>query len=217
MYSDREPVPGAEQRSSGYTMRKKSHISLGNYLIKSMQIRTLEQHKKAFLLGSILPDCKPSFLTKRHEINETYDEVKEMMVELTEDWELFFNTPHVYWRRVGEVLHHVADYFTYPHNEGYEGSLKDHCMYEKWLKHYLKFYILSGKAWKNREAIQEFSCAEELFEYLETKHEEYMKSKHNVEGDVRYITIVCLQTLAGMYQLLSDRIRETGYQLVMAA
>lgn len=198
-------------------MRKKSHISLGNYLISSMQVRNLEQHRKAFLIGSILPDCKPSFLTKRHEIKETYEDVKEMMVELTENCELFFNTPHVYWRRVGEVLHHVADYFTYPHNEGYEGSLKDHCMYEKWLKHYLRFYILSGKAWKNQEKLQKFSDVEELFEYLEAKHQEYMKEKHTVENDARYITAVGLQTMAGMYQLLSDRIREMGVQLAMAA
>lgn len=182
-----------------------------------MQVTNLEQHRKAFLIGSILPDCKPSFITKRHEIGETYEEVKEQMQDLTENWELFFHTPHVYWRRVGEVLHHVADYFTYPHNEGYEGTLKDHCIYEKWLKHYLKFYILSGKAWKNRERLERFSCTEELFDYLEAKHREYMKEKHSVESDARYITAVCLQTMAGMYQLLSDRIRETGYQPAMAA
>ena len=58
---------------------------------------------------------------------------------------------------------------------------------------------------------------EELFEYLEAKHQEYMKEKHTVENDARYITAVGLQTMAGMYQLLSDRIREMGVQLAMAA
>lgn len=198
-------------------MRKKSHISLGNYLIRSMKIRNLEQHRKAFLIGSILPDCKPSFLTKRHEIGQTYDDIKEMMCELTDNLALFFNTPHVYWRRMGEVLHHIADYFTYPHNEGYEGTLKDHCIYEKWLKHYLRYYILSGKAWKNREAFQRFECIEEVFTYLDAKHQEYMKENHSVEGDARYITAVCFQSIAGMYQLMNDRIREAGYQLAMAA
>lgn len=198
-------------------MRKKSHISLGNYLVNSMQNGNMEQYRKSFLIGSILPDCKPSFLTKRHEMNETYDDVKEMMIELTEDWNLFFYTPHIYWRRMGEVLHHIADYFTFPHNEKYKGSLKDHCIYEKWLKHYLRYYILSGKAWKNREKQQQFSDIGELFEYLEAKHREYMAEKHTVEGDARYITAVCLQTVMGIHQLLNDAIRANDYRRVAAA
>ena len=45
-------------------MRKKSHISLAKYLMNNMQVQDLNEHKKAFYIGSILPDIKPSFITK---------------------------------------------------------------------------------------------------------------------------------------------------------
>ena len=51
-------------------MRKKSHISLARYLVQNLDDRNLKKHKFAFYLGSILPDCKPSFVFKKHEIPE---------------------------------------------------------------------------------------------------------------------------------------------------
>ena len=49
-------------------MRKKSHVSLSLYLIKNIDNQLLSDHKKAFGMGSILPDCKPSFVTTKHNI-----------------------------------------------------------------------------------------------------------------------------------------------------
>lgn len=192
-------------------MRKKSHISLGNYLINAMNLTELQQHRKAFLIGCILPDCKPSFVTKRHEFQETYGEVQEMIRMLTGDWQFMVESPKAFWLRTGEVLHFVADYFTYPHNTGYEGSLKDHCMYEKRLKYYLRFYIFSGRVWKNREGSRHFSDVRELFLYIEESHRQYLNESHHVERDARYITNVCLQVISGMYQLIDDRMRAAGY------
>ena len=66
-------------------MRKKSHILLARYLADQMQTTaSLQSHRKAFCLGSILPDIKPSFLTKRHEFFGTFDEIKDRMRELME-------------------------------------------------------------------------------------------------------------------------------------
>ena len=39
-------------------MRKKSHISLATYLIGELESEQLDRHKKAFYLGSILPDTE---------------------------------------------------------------------------------------------------------------------------------------------------------------
>ena len=54
-------------------MRKKSHILLARYLADQMQTTaSLQSHRKAFCLGSILPDIKPSFITRRHEFYGTF-------------------------------------------------------------------------------------------------------------------------------------------------
>ena len=53
-------------------MRKKSHISLARYMVENLKDEELKHHKFSFYLGSILPDIKPSFLYKRHEMTERF-------------------------------------------------------------------------------------------------------------------------------------------------
>ena len=44
----------------------------------------------------------------------------------------------VFWRRLGEIFHYIADYFTFPHNKTFTGSLVEHNSYEKELiRHFL--------------------------------------------------------------------------------
>ena len=45
-------------------MRKKSHISLARYIVANTKDEELKKHKLSFYIGSILPDCKPSFVYK---------------------------------------------------------------------------------------------------------------------------------------------------------
>ena len=92
-------------------MRKKSHILLARYLADQMQTTaSLQSHRKAFCLGSILPDIKPSFITRRHEFYGTFEDVKNRMKELA-DIRPDESNQRVYWRRFGEVIHYMADYF----------------------------------------------------------------------------------------------------------
>ena len=66
-------------------MRKKSHILLARYLADQMQTTaSLQSHRKAFCLGSILPDIKPSFITRRYEFYGTFEDVKNRMKELAD-------------------------------------------------------------------------------------------------------------------------------------
>ena len=94
-------------------MRKKSHISLARYIAQDMQVPAMIHHRKAFYLGSILPDCKPSFLTRRHEFHGTFDMVKERICVLSADSGLLLDNGRVFMRRLGEIIHYIADYFTY--------------------------------------------------------------------------------------------------------
>ncbi|MDD2959887.1 MAG: zinc dependent phospholipase C family protein [Lachnospiraceae bacterium] len=194
-------------------MRKKSHISLAKYLVSSMNAGELDKHRKAFYLGSILPDCKPSFLTKKHEFEGTYDKLQDNIRALTVDCDMDCNE-RVYWRRTGEVIHYLADYFTFPHNDTYTGTLREHCMYEKYLKNYLKYYIFSGKAEENKEKFRHFTTLDELFDYIERRHEKYMGKERNVEDDSRYITCLCLQVASGIYQL---KVQAVDEQIIRAA
>ena len=65
-------------------MRKKSHISLAKYIVNSLDDKELKKHRLSFYIGSVLPDIKPSFVYKRHEINGTFPYVKKHIARLSE-------------------------------------------------------------------------------------------------------------------------------------
>ena len=181
-------------------MRKKSHILLGRYLADQMTAsESLQSHRKAFCLGNILPDIKPSFVTKRHEFFGTFDEVQDKLRHLVKE-----NTDllqeRVFWRRLGEILHYIADYFTFPHNKTFTGTLVEHNSYEKELKNQLKSCIKSGRADGFAVEAIRFSSFEQLIDYIRSRHEDYLKKTRNIADDIRYILEVCFQVFQGALQ-----------------
>ena len=184
-------------------MRKKSHISLARYIVNDMKIPVMTEHRRAFYLGSILPDCKPSFLTQRHEFDGTFDMVKERIRMLSEDSDLIVENGRVFMRRLGEVIHYIADYFTYPHNCIYEGNLKDHCVYEEELKLRLREYVRSGEAFRVRIDAKKFQTPEAVCCFIRRAHEEYLQMKHGVKEDCEYIVRVCHQVVQAILNLVN--------------
>ena len=186
-------------------MRKKSHILLARYLADQLTVdESLQSHRKAFCLGSILPDIRPSFVVKKHEYFSTFGEIQEKMLQLVEHGPLE-GKERVYWRNFGEVLHYVADYFTFPHNRTYTGSLYEHSQYEKILKQRLKICIKSGAAGAYVFRDVYFKNLEELTEFIQVSHTSYLRKKRNITEDIQYILMVCYQVRQGVVQLCSRR------------
>ena len=181
-------------------MRKKSHISLAKHIVNISDIQNFDKHKKAFYVGSILPDCKPSFLTKRHEITGTFDLVEHRIEKLTKGYKDMEDLSTLYFTRLGEVMHYIADYFTFPHNKEYPGSMKEHCIYEGELKHKLRQYIRNlnerdMNRWKasiQLEDLSRFQSVADICEFLKEEHHRYIRrGLHSVEEDCKYIVGVC--------------------------
>lgn len=61
---------------------------------------------------------------------------------------------------LGQISHYLADYFTYPHNKIYPGSLKDHCSYEEKLKRDLRRYIRTDAANRIKQIIWNLTVPE---------------------------------------------------------
>jgi len=182
-------------------MRKKSHISLARFLVNGLENEILSRRWKAFYMGSLLPDCTPSFLTVRHEYDETIGLVEEKLRHLVELREKSKEDTFRYMLDLGQVFHYLADYFTFPHNHHYPGNLKDHCCYENDLKFGLRSYIREGNAVFYAESRQKIHSVEDILNYIQACHKEYTERLHNVEEDCEYITRVCSQVLTGLWQL----------------
>lgn len=190
-------------------MRKKSHISLAKYIVNSLEEQDMLKHKKAFYLGSILPDCKPSFLTERHEIEGTFPKIQEEMKVLVERRNDFRINTRVFYRHLGEIIHYIADYFTFPHNAHYPGSLKDHCVYEEQLKRSLRLYIESGEAEKNRSWICSnawiWNSTEDICAFIKLAHDRYVRIKNTVESDCHQIVTLCHQVVEAIMSLIKRK------------
>lgn len=184
-------------------MRKKSHISLAKHIVRISDMKGFDKHKKALYWGSILPDCKPSFLTTRHEITGTIDFVERGMRTLTQGYKNMSELSTCYFTKLGEVLHYIADYFTFPHNKEYTGGFKDHCLYEGELQEKLNEYIRklekkNIKSWKDDvglgdlKQINDFKTYRDIYEYLLESHKNYIEmERHSIEEDCKYIVGVC--------------------------
>ncbi|MCH5267232.1 MAG: zinc dependent phospholipase C family protein [Lachnospiraceae bacterium] len=181
-------------------MRKKSHISLAKHIVNISDIQNFNKHKKAFYVGSILPDCKPSFLTKRHEISGTFDLVEYGIEKLTKGYKNMEDLSTLYFTRLGEVMHYIADYFTFPHNKEYPGNIKEHCIYEGELKHKLRQYIRNlnerdMKKWKASIQLEDLSCFQsvaDICNFLKEEHRNYIRQgSHSAEEDCKYIVGIC--------------------------
>ena len=182
-------------------MRKKSHISLAMHIVDSLDIKELDKHRKAFYIGSILPDCKPSFLTTKHEFYGTISMLHEKIHEMTMEYNSNKFNERSFIMDLGQVLHYIADYFTFPHNMTYDGTLRDHCIYEKELKHSLRAYIKNGEAQKAYAPAKGIDTPEALFHFIDKAHQDYLKLKRSVEEDCMYIVRVCHQVAEAILAL----------------
>lgn len=182
-------------------MRKKSHISVAKYLMNSTGMEYLQGHKKSFYFGSILPDCVPSFITRRHCIEDTIEILQKEIDKVTKNYDTERGLTPYFCRHLGVITHYIADYFTFPHNSIYPGNLKDHCAYEEDLKHAIREYVKSEEAAKVREKNGLFKTSEEIIEFIRKSHEEYLNLIIQIKLDCMYIVELCHKVVDAILQL----------------
>lgn len=177
-------------------MRKKSHIALAVFLVAELRLAELDLYRKAFYFGSIQPDLNPKMFSEPHQFDDSWEKVRELILQIEAETCDEAYSRRAIWTQTGVVLHYLADYFTFPHNTCYHGSLRGHCMYESELKYLLRAYLCTSESRASFEtqrlAAEQIRTSEQLFTYIENAHEAYMKEPyHSVLGDCRWITEVC--------------------------
>ena len=182
-------------------MKKKSHLSLASYLIDSVHNEDLKKYRKSFLFGSILPDCIPSFFTRRHTIDETFDILKDEIIEITENYDWSRGITREFCRKLGVITHYIADYFTYPHNAIYKGSMKEHISYEYELMDYFKAYLNSGDADLLVEDDTTAQSVDNICDYIKQIHKQYLEVIKQISIDCEYIVLVTAYIVNTIFQI----------------
>lgn len=182
-------------------MRKKSHISLAGYILKNMGSEELKTHKKAFMFGSILPDCKLSFITKKHNIEETFSILEKELYKVTDKHNINKGINTGYCKRLGVITHYIADYFTFPHNSIFQGRFREHCAYELELKHTFHAYVNSDESINVRKVNGTFKTVEEICDFIKLMHGNYLNIVGNVKADCRYVVELCFRVVDAILQI----------------
>lgn len=187
-------------------MRKKSHVSLANHMLDGFKDEVLISHSHMFQFGSLLPDLVPSFLTKKHRVDTTFDILEKKLRKVIDNYDGREILSRSRCKDLGVVTHYIADYFTLPHNKKFTGSLKDHVNYEEVLKHSMRKYV-SQENVENQPLIRmTLSSVEEICEFIKNCHREYIRmSMSGQEIDCRHSVEVCRQVMEAVIELLHQR------------
>ena len=188
-------------------MRKKSHISLAWYLMNSEGMEVLGDHKGSFYMGSILPDCVPYFLVRKHTIEDSFGSLEKEFGKLVSHFDPRKGADRYFCRHLGVIIHYIADYFTFPHNVNFPGNLKDHCGYEERLKHAIRSYVRSPEVVKKRLGDKVHS-SEEILEFVQKMHEKYLRVQSAVERDCEYIIELCHTVVDAILLLIEELTRK---------
>lgn len=191
-------------------METKNHWHLAEFICSE---RSFKKYKKQFMLGNIMPDINLFTYLQGHTYRESISMLYTSTKSLVE--KKFWNSTSSY--HLGVILHYVADYFTFPHNVTFTGTLKEHCTYERRLHtHFLQF--LQSKRQNNTKSISYNSLSDtyviqdltdtsfvsssymslqkslfhirsitDLFTLLEEKHHEYLSMMPSFQTDCQYI------------------------------
>ena len=186
-------------------MRKKSHISLAVQIMDSMELDNVFDYRLPFYVGSIWPDCRPSFVTTPHKFDITFDDIEHKISKFIANYDKDKGMNMRRCAGLGVIIHYIADYFTYPHNAHYPGTLKDHCSYEENLKHRMRSFVRnryeSGEMQYDERMLPTIHSLQELLDYVKEKHEYYVHDRGNVNLDCAYSYIVCLAVMYSLLQL----------------
>ncbi|MBQ2854571.1 MAG: zinc dependent phospholipase C family protein [Oscillospiraceae bacterium] len=175
-------------------MRGKSHICLGQYLIKHYMPDLPRKHEQAFLLGCIEPDRNPATYLKGslrcqwlrgHNYRNARRFIRRISLRLEGKRRL--NTLDYY--TLGKLIHYTADAFTYAHNADFPESLSDHREYEAALQTYFLRFMQDDPQ-------VDIALTGSIMEGISRYHREYSQEAGNIRRDCRYALRACCCVLA---------------------
>lgn len=157
-------------------MDKIGHLVVTKSLTGNMH----KTHKAALLLGSILPDLFVYTYLEGHTWEATFDKIINHMEVLEEKG----RGGCFSYLKLGWVLHYVEDYFTYPHNTIFEGTIPEHYAYEKKMTRWMRDGALEQMS---MPLCKKLDSSSQLKNRIQELHDNYLSQKMCNENDTAYM------------------------------
>lgn len=169
-------------------MRTVDHGILGIYLLRrtASAARIPIRYKAAFLWGNIEPDLNyatylKGFLRERvlrgHHFKQSCRRIRTLLQKTEKD-----HLGILGYYRLGKLMHYLADAFTYPHNECFPGSIRQHVEYEH--RMHRRFAALPEEI---PEAGDRILSGVRPWELFRKRHEQYLERRKSEGDDIYYI------------------------------
>ncbi len=162
-------------------MRGKSHIALGQYLLRKYFPDLVPAKRRAFLLGCIEPDRNPVTYLKgsfRHQWLRGHNFLNarrfmsriSLRLQQKDIWGIWD------YYTLGKLIHYTADAFTFAHNHSFSTSLAEHREYECNLQCYFLDYL-------QEDPQMDIRLANSVMDAVNAFHREYSRSETNIHRD----------------------------------
>ncbi len=177
-------------------MKQKDHRALARYLMDCVGERRVcggVWHRRFFVLGCILPDYIPftylhgfrqSRAMRGHNMPYSAKQIRRGIRHLEARGVRTLKDSF----RLGILMHYLADSFTYPHNAAFQGSMRDHRLYEKELHAHFKQYLPLTA----RPILQPLPQGS-LGDLFAISHSQYENTAFTYEHDCRQIITTCTE------------------------
>ena len=158
-------------------------------------------------------DCIPSFLVRKHTIEDSFDVLEKEISRLVSHFDPIRGFDSYFCRHLGVITHYVADYFTFPHNQNFPGNLKDHCIYEEELKKELRSYVREPGVESGRLS-ESVHTPEAILGFVQRMHQIYMRMQSGVKRDCEYILELCHTVVDALLILCEELTKNMHLSLV---
>lgn len=173
-------------------MNKPGHILMTKQVIP----KELKHYRMFILAGAIMPDL----LIHTYVIGHTWKSAHRRVLKRLERLKYWGNVNAVSFFWLGYLLHYIEDFFTFPHNDAYTGSLAEHVAYEAKMYESLSEYY-------QRESVNindmSFFTSDTVINDLLALHKEYMVKESSIDNDRYYMELATTGVLTCMAEIFA--------------
>lgn len=178
-------------------MRGKSHICLGQYLLRHYMNDIPKLHRKAFLIGCVEPDRNPVTYLKgsircQWMRGHNYRNARRFMRSISWRLERKEKLTAFDYYTLGKLIHYITDAFTYAHNDTFPTNLADHREYEVALQNHFLSYL-------EEDPSIDIKTARSIMEAIYSYHREYEALNTNIHIDSRFALAACCCVIAVLF------------------
>lgn len=168
------------------------HGKIGNILGKELISNGYSINVDSFVYGNMLPDLNLKCRMTMHSKREDWDKVLGIIDEIAYGEEELDEEVSI---KLGMLSHYLCDFFTFPHNEGFEKNIIYHELYEQAQR--ILWWGKLSRVWEecNQEIKFEIKSIKDMITYIEDMHNMYMRNPGDKKRDIFYgnilIRVIC--------------------------